>query len=39
VFQVLQLEMQAKREVLFNLKDDRMYRTPVHLLWPPEMIG
>jgi len=31
VFQVFLLEMQAKREVLFNLNDNK---TPVHLLWP-----
>jgi len=26
--------MQAKRKVLFNLNDNKMSRTPIHLLWP-----
>jgi len=34
VFQVFLIEMQAKREVLFNLNDNKTSRTPVHLLWP-----
>jgi len=34
VFQVFLLEMQAKREVLFNLNHNKMSRNPVHLLWP-----
>jgi len=34
VFQVFELEMQSKREILFNLNDNKTSRTPVHLLWP-----
>jgi len=31
VFQVFFLEMQAKREVLFNLNDNKTSRTPIRL--------
>ena len=34
MFRVFLLEMQAKREVLLNLNDNKTSRTPVHLLWP-----
>ena len=33
-FQVFLLEMQAKRELLFNLNDNKTSRTLVYLLWP-----
>jgi len=38
VFQVFLLEMQAKREVLFNLNDNETSRIPVHLLWPLHVV-